>query len=288
MIVNLWRMSLYGCIPILMVLAGRQALRRYPKEYCYYLWMLAFARLLLTIFIEYPFSTESFRYMGKLEHMHQRGIWSFLYLTGVLVMFGYFLAQYFRIRQRLRLAVREIENIWRCGEISSAFVMGLIRPRIFLPYGLEGTERWYVIRHEKMHIRHGDPWVRILGIVTLCLHWWNPLIWYAVYKMYGDMEMYCDEAVLKECASPERKIYAGILLKLSVRQNGFPGLCFGESHTEQRIRNILEKKKKVRVWFLLLFYMLVHLGVRISFTVPVHAEESGNVIVMEVTDEETE
>lgn len=273
MIDSLWKMSRYGCIPILMALAGRQILRRYPKEYSYYLWLLAFGRLLLPVFIEKPFGVCPLRYMGKAGDTDRTGVLAVLYLAGVCAVSGYFLAQYVRTRRQLLPAVREMKNIWRCENISSAFVAGLIRPRIVLPYGLEGTERWYVILHEKMHIRRGDPWMCILGTVTLCLHWWNPLVWYAVHKMYEDMEMSCDEAVMKECASAERIVYADILLKLSVEKNICSGVGFGESHTERRIRNLLDKKKKVPVWFLLLLYLVVNLCVRISFTVPKAVEE---------------
>lgn len=275
MINCLWRMSLYGCLPILMVLAGRQILCRYPKEYSYYLWLLVLGRLLLPVFIEQPFGIQSLRYMGKAGSADRTGMLTVLYLAGVCAVSGYFLAQYVRSRRLLLTAVREMKNIWRCENIPSAFTAGLVRPRIVLPYGLEGTERWYVILHEKMHIRRGDPWVCILGTAALCLHWWNPLVWYAVHKMYEDMEMSCDEAVIKECASPERKIYSDILLRLSVQQSGCSGLCFGKSHTEQRIRNLLVRKKKVRVWFLLLFYLTINLCVRISFTVPGAVEERG-------------
>ena len=268
MIDSLWRMGLYGCVPIGMALAGRRLLRRYPKEYSCGLWILVFVRLLLPVFIGKPLGVQPLQYMGCLQRAGGKGLWASLYLAGVCLVSGYFLIQGLRIRRQLRPAVREMKNIWRCENISSAFVAGLIKPRIFLPYGLEGTERWYVELHEKMHIRHGDSWVRMLGTVTLCLHWWNPLVWYAVSKLYEDLEMSCDEAVMKECASPERKIYSDVLLQLSMRQNGFPGLGFGESHTERRIRNLLEKKKKVNVWFVLLFYLLLNLCVRISLTIP--------------------
>lgn len=268
MIDNLWRMGLYGCVPIGMALAGRRILCRYPKEYSYGLWILALARLLLPVFIEKPTGVRPLRYMGCLERVGGKELWGALYLAGVCLVSGYFLIRNLRIRRQLCPAVREMKNIWSCENISSAFVAGLIRPRIFLPYGLEGTERWYVVLHEKMHIRHGDPWVCVLGTAALCLHWWNPLVWYGIFKMYEDMEMYCDEAVVKECASPERKIYADVLLRLSARQSGVPGPGFGISHTERRIRNLLEKKKKVQVWWVLLFYLLVNLCVRISFTIP--------------------
>lgn len=281
MVSNLWRMGICGCIPIILVLTGRLLLREYSRKYSYSLWLLVLARLLLPVFIESLFSIQPLQYMDGSRGFFFRfflkagGEWkevcTCLYLAGVAVMTGVFLTRYAGTRRRVKLAVRETENIWRCEEISSAFVMGLIRPRIYLPYGLEGTSRWYVVLHEKKHIRHGDPWVRVLGTVTLCLHWWNPLVWYAVNRLYEDMEMYCDESVMEECAFPERKIYSEVLLDLAAWQSGFPGLCFGASHTEQRIRNILKIKKRERAWFLLLFYMIIQLGMRVSFTIPPEA-----------------
>lgn len=268
MIENLWNMGLYGCLPILLILAARRMMRGYPKEYSCYLWILALARLLLPVWIEKPFGACPLRYMGELRGSGRTAIPAFLYLAGVCAVSGYFLVSFLRFRRRLRTAVREPEKIWRCEHISSAFVMGLVKPKIFLPYGLEGIERRYVVLHERMHIRHGDPWMRAFGTAALCLHWWNPLVWYAVSRMYEDMEMCCDEAVLKECASPERKIYADVLLKLSEEQSGLWGLCFGRSNTGQRIRNLLGEKKKVTVRFVLLFYLALQLCVRICFTVP--------------------
>lgn len=211
-------------------------------------------------------------YRGSDRSMRVRKLLEILYVIGAAVTAGSFCLQYVAIRRKTRLAVREEKGIWRCEGISSAFVMGLFRPRIYLPYGLEGMERRYVVQHEKMHIRHLDPWIGVLPLAALCLHWWNPLVWYSAYKMQEDMEIWCDEAVMDECAASERKLYSDVLLRLSARQSGFPGLCFGESHTERRIRNILKGRKKAFGWRVLPFYLLFNLCVQICYTVPAHAE----------------
>lgn len=177
------------------------------------------------------------------------------YLAGLCVTAAAFLIQFFRVKRCTAAAVRESKNIWLCDEIPSAFVMGVVRPRIYLPCGLNAVERWYVEKHEEMHIRHADPWVRAFGTAALCLHWWNPVVWYAVRKLYQDMEMCCDESVMEEASMPERKTYAGILLKFSVRQSGFASLAFNESNTEKRIKNVL-KGRKERTVFLVLFFSL--------------------------------
>ncbi|HBN55976.1 MAG TPA: hypothetical protein DD414_04315 [Lachnospiraceae bacterium] len=263
---NLWKMSIYAVLPIVLAVIVRKPLRKYPKEYSFGLWFVVFFRLWVPLFIESAFSIQP-----RLSFTAPR-VCKYLYLLGACVTAGIFLAQYIRMRKYTKPAVREVKNIWRCDRISSAFVTGLIRPKIYLPYGLEGRQRWYVIRHEEMHIRHGDLWVRALGTATLILHWWNPLVWYGMSKMYEDMEMYCDESVMKQCAGAEKKLYADVLLQLSADRSGLAGLCFGESHTEQRIRNILNytrREPETYMVFNLLYYFIVNLCARILLTVPV-------------------
>lgn len=131
-----------------------------------------------------------------------------IYIAGIIIMAGMYIVQYIKIRRRIAVAVRDEENVWLCENIMSPFVIGIIRPRIILPYGLSEAERNHILKHEKMHIKHHDPLIRMLGILCIILHWWNPLVWFAAYKMNQDMEMYCDEAVLKEASVSERKEYA--------------------------------------------------------------------------------
>ncbi len=167
------------------------------------------------------------------------------YIVGIAIIAGLYIVQYINIRRRIAVAVKDGENVWLCENIQSPFVIGIIRPRIILPYGLSETERCHILKHEKMHIKHHDPLIRVLGILCIILHWWNPLVWLAVHKMNQDMEMYCDEVALKEASSTERKAYANTLLSFSVRKSGFSvGLAFGESNTERRVENIMKKRKK--------------------------------------------
>lgn len=298
MVENLWRMSIYGTVLILVVLAVRLFLQKYPKVYSYSLWITVLIRLLCPVFLtgSYSFQPDlkNIPYMYVYEQTddgqrilpYEKGTASdtrrqaaaawqteypveaqragtlsrmqlirVVYLAGVCITAAVFLAQLFRLKKRISAAVSDGKNIWLCDEISSAFVMGVIHPRIYLPCSLTAAERWYVVRHEETHIRHGDPWIQVCGTAACCLHWWNPFVWYAVYKLHQDMEMCCDEAVMEEASLPERKTYAAILLNQSVKQSGLKPLAFNESNTEKRVRNILNGRKK-RTIFLVVFFSL--------------------------------
>ncbi len=168
-----------------------------------------------------------------------------IYLAGAGGVLLFYLVQYLWMRRRVSAAVREKGNVWLCDRIDSPFVMGVIFPRIYLPYGIKGTEKKYILRHERTHIRHFDPLIRIVGSLCACLHWWNPLVWTAVYFMNQDMEMFCDETVLRHAPMEERKAYARTLLVFARKEEGFEtGLAFGESHTQKRIKNIMKKRRQ--------------------------------------------
>lgn len=167
-----------------------------------------------------------------------------IYVIGATVVPVFYLYQYFSIKRRISTAVRDEGNVWICENISSPFVIGIFNPRIILPYALPDSERLHILKHEQTHIRHHDPFIRLVGLVCLCLHWWNPLVWLAVHKMNQDMEMFCDETALKASTAEERKAYARTLLSFAERHSGFSaGLAFGESNTERRVKNIMNKRK---------------------------------------------
>jgi len=175
-------------------------------------------------------------------------VFAFIYLSGVIGFAVLCVIRYFMMWSRIRTAVKLERNVWLCDKVASPFVIGVLCPRIILPYGLTNREEHYIILHENTHIRHLDPLIRAVGIVCLCLHWWNPFVWLAVRFMNKDMEMFCDESVLKSAMPGERKEYAETLLSFAVRQSGFHvGLAFGESNAEQRIRNVLKSKKRSRI-----------------------------------------
>lgn len=313
MTANLWMMGIRACIPILFVLAARALLWRYPSSWRYCLWMLVLFRLLCPLFIEsgHALQPDLRQYWEESDDAGQTadgnavqakpdggaraeaaekpdmpkdrlsldtiGLLQLVYIVGALAVTAVFLWQYVRMRRRIRFAVRDSENIWLCENIASPFVMGIFRPRIYLPYGLQGKERGFTLMHERTHIRHLDPLFRFLGLIAVCLHWWNPLVWYAYRAACEDMEMYCDESVMRDRALEEKKAYANTLLSMSARHSGlavFP--AFGRSGTEKRVRSLLLKKEsRGEVLFVSFFLLMLAMGICINLMLTVHRREAG-------------
>lgn len=170
-----------------------------------------------------------------------------IYALGAGTLLLNFAAQYIRWKRKLRAAVHVRDNIWCSERVMSPFVLGVMRPRIYLPYGLEAQKMEHILLHEQSHIRHMDPLLRLLGTFALCLHWWNPLVWLGIHMFYQDMEMFCDETAMAQADLSRRQAYAATLLQFAIKQSGpAPVLAFGKTHTERRIRNVLEQKKRGR------------------------------------------
>lgn len=166
------------------------------------------------------------------------------YLAGTGAVLFYCFAQYLRVHRRIATAIRESGNVWLCEAVQSPFVIGIRKPRILLPYGLSESEKAHILLHERTHIRHHDALARLISLICVCLHWWNPLVWYAARLMEQDMEMFCDESSLEHADLSERKAYAKTLLSCASRQSRLTiGPAFGESNTERRVENIMKKRK---------------------------------------------
>lgn len=167
-----------------------------------------------------------------------------LWIAGALFTATVFVIQYFLLRRRLNTAIRETMTIWRCDQIDTPFVMGVIIPKIYLPFSLKEDAYNWILQHEKMHIKHKDHLVRTAQMAALCLHWWNPFVWYAAHKMNQDMEMFCDEAVLSGKEQQWRLEYAKTLLNFAIHKDSYlPGVFFSKSNTEKRIVHILQENK---------------------------------------------
>ena len=176
-------------------------------------------------------------------------ILTLIWLAGIALLLAYSLVSLLRLRRRLVGAVRLRDNIYLADHIPSPFVMGLIRPKIYLPSDLRETERGYILRHEQYHIRRRDHLVKFLSFLALCIHWFNPLVWAAFVLSGKDMEMSCDEAVVKALGEEIRADYSASLLSLATGRRivaGMP-LAFGEGDTGSRIRNLLSWKRP-RPW----------------------------------------
>lgn len=169
-----------------------------------------------------------------------------VWLTGVGIMALWAGVSDFRLRRRLRTAVPLEWGVYLAEGISTAFVLGLPRPKIYLPAALPPQARQHVLRHERCHLRRGDPWWKALAFAALSLHWFNPLVWLAFALAGQDMETACDEAVVRGMDGPARADYAATLLQLATgRRAGLP-LAFGAGDPARRIRHLARWKKPAR------------------------------------------
>lgn len=164
-----------------------------------------------------------------------------VWLTGIAMMLSYGVISFLLFVRRLKGAVRVQDNIYLSDYASTPFVIGLIRPRIYLPSSLGEKEWEYIILHERTHIRRGDHIIRILSFLTLAVYWFHPLVWAAFFLSGRDMEMSCDEAVMRRMKQDIRVDYSTSLLQLSAGRRflGAAPLTFGKKDVKKRIENVM-------------------------------------------------
>ncbi len=195
---------------------------------------------------------------------------TYVWMAGVAGMVLYGAGSYVGLRRKLVTASHLRDNIYRCDEITSPFVLGLIRPKIYLPSSMSQEEQPYIILHEQCHIRRLDPVFKALAFAALCIHWFNPLVWAAFIVAARDMEMSCDEAVVKKMGDGVLADYAASLLSLATGRHivaGMP-LAFGEGDPKGRIRNLASLKNR-RVWLVPLAVLLCAGAAAVLLTNPV-------------------
>ena len=183
---------------------------------------------------------------------------SWVWLAGAAALLLWSVFKYLRLRFRLREAVKLEKGVYEAEGLDSPFVLGVLRPRVYLPWGMETEERGWVLRHERAHIRRLDPLWKLLGWLALCLHWFNPLCWLAFSLAMQDMEGACDEAVVRTLDGEERAAYSRLLLALSGGRPLFAAtpLGFGEGNVKQRIKSVL-RWRKPKWWMALLAILLL-------------------------------
>lgn len=170
---------------------------------------------------------------------------SMVWICGVGAMLMFNLLQLIRLRGKLTAAIPLHDNIYLADYIPTPFVMGLIRPKIYLPSAMSEAEQDYILQHEKHHIRRCDHMIKLLAFAAVCIHWFNPLVWLAFALSSKDMEMSCDEAVMRQTDRDIRAEYSSSLLQFSTGKRVILGtpLAFGEGDTKERIENIMKYKK---------------------------------------------
>ncbi len=176
-------------------------------------------------------------------------IYPTIWLIGIAVMVIYSVISLVKLRRKLIGSTPHEKNIYIADNIDSPFVMGFIRPKIYLPSNLSEFEREFIIKHEQTHIKRLDHITRILGFIALSIHWFNPLVWLAFVLSSKDMEISCDECVMKKMNNDIRADYSMALLKFATGRklvHATP-LAFGEGDTKERVKNVMKYKKPV-VW----------------------------------------
>lgn len=182
---------------------------------------------------------------------------SYIWLTGSILMLLYSMVQYIRLRRKLIGAMLYRGNVFLADYIDTPFVMGILQPKIYLPSNVPTKERKYIIAHERHHIRRCDHIIKLLAYLALCIHWFNPFAWIAFIQAGKDMEMSCDEAVIRKMGSQIRADYSASLLRLATHKQIIAGmpLAFGEGDTKGRVMN-MAKWKKPKLWVSLICLLL--------------------------------
>lgn len=168
--------------------------------------------------------------------------WIWLTVASFFLIYTFY--AYFKLRLQVREAVK-IEGGWECDRIETAFILGFIRPQIYIPMGLSAMVRKYILAHERTHLEKGDHWFKMIGFIALALHWFNPLVWVAYILLCKDIEMACDERVVQFMELQERKAYSAALLNCSTNKAHFAAcpVAFGEVSVKHRIKSVLKYKK---------------------------------------------
>lgn len=172
-------------------------------------------------------------------------ILSYIWVIGALVMALYALISYWLLKRRVATATLLRENIRQSEYVDTPFVLGLFRPIIYLPYGLEQKEQNYVVAHEKAHIKRRDHWWKPLGFSLLTVYWFNPLMWLAYILLCRDIEGACDEKAIREMGLEDRRGYSTALLQCSIHRHRLAAcpLAFGEVGVKVRIKSVMNYKR---------------------------------------------
>ena len=192
-------------------------------------------------------------------------ILTIVWTIGILLLVAYTVISYWRLHREIDTAVRYKDNIFQSENVSSLFVLGLIKPRIYLPFKLDGQDMEHVVAHEQAHIRRKDHWWKPLGFLLLTIHWFNPLMWLAYVLLCRDIELACDEKVIKGLSNEQRADYTQALVACSVNRRMIAAcpLTFGEVGVKERVKSVMNYKKPA--FWVIIIAVIVCVGVAVCF-----------------------
>ena len=192
-------------------------------------------------------------------------ILTIVWIIGILLLATYTVISYWRLNRKVDTAVHYKDNIFQSENVSSPFVLGIINPRIYLPFSMNEQDMEHVVAHEQAHIRRKDHWWKPLGFLLLTIHWFNPLMWLAYVLLCRDIELACDEKVIKELGNEQRADYTQALVACSVNRRMIAAcpLAFGEVGVKERVKSVMNYKKPA--FWVIIIAVIVCVGVAVCF-----------------------
>ena len=193
------------------------------------------------------------------------GIYEYIWIFGMIALALYTAISYWRLHRKVDTAVRYKDNIFQSENVSFPFVLGIIKPRIYLPFKMNGQYLEHVVAHEQAHICRKDHWWKPLGFLLLMIHWFNPLMWLAYVLLCRDIELACDEKVIKELGNEQRGDYTQALVACSINRRMIAAcpLAFGEVSVKERVKSVMNYKKPA--FWVIIISVIVCVGVAVCF-----------------------
>ncbi len=274
---QLLEMSITAGYVIAAVILLRAVFRKAPRWFHCILWAMAAVRLVFPFSIKSVLSIIPVKEVSPADIVHtfsnpatngdgftsvvnetlsgigraSSGAWdlmqaaSIIWVIGMGAMLIYGAMSYLRLKNKVSEAERVENNIYSSRNIPAPFILGMIKPGIYLPEGMDETEASYVIMHEKAHLKRRDHWIKPFGFLLLSIYWFNPLVWLAYILLCRDIELACDEAVMRQTGEHGKKVYSKVLLSCGTGRKTIAAcpLAFGEVGLKQRISNVLNYRK---------------------------------------------
>ena len=223
---------------------------------------------------------ESSMTPAELTSANPTQIWSFIlsqvWILGMVLMFAYTLVSYLLLKRKVATAIPLVKGIKQSEYVDSPFVLGIIRPVIYLPFSMEEGDMAYVIAHEKAHIRRRDHWWKPFGFLLLSIYWFNPVLWMAYILLCRDIETACDEKVIKDMKLDDRRAYSTALLNCSIHRRSIAAcpLAFGEMGVKARVKSVMNYKKPA--FWVILIALIVSVVVAVCFMTNPEKDEEIN------------
>ncbi|MCR4703373.1 MAG: C40 family peptidase [Saccharofermentans sp.] len=202
-----------------------------------------------------------------------RTVFAIVWLTGTSVIIGYCSVRYIALKRRLKDANKIGKNVYESEKVKAPFVFGLLVPRIYLPDVLDNSEREYILKHERTHIKHGDWISKIVGVTVVAVHWFNPLVWLAYVLFEQDIEMNCDESVVANMGADVKQAYTMSIVAYARKSNnkrylvtplGFSRNSFSKVEVTNRVKNIINYKEGRKITAVMITAAMLFVGAACS------------------------